>query len=549
MSTTAPLVRYQNLSIDLVKGQQRTSLVSDLSLEIFPGETVGLVGESGSGKSLTALSLLKLLPMPPMVYAQGEIWFNDIDIIKASTPALRDLRGGDIGCIFQEPMSSLNPLHTIEKQLAETLFLHRGWSRERARPVVLDWLKRVELNQPEAKLNAYPHQLSGGERQRVMIAMALINHPKLLIADEPTTALDVTVQAQILELIQNLQRELGMSVLFISHDLGIVRHLADRVAVMQSGKLVEVADTATLYRQPQHPYSQKLLNSEPSGDPVDLAESSAPAILHADNARIWFPIQQGILRRTVDHIKAVDGVDFSLKRGETLGIVGESGSGKSTLAKALVGLVRADGDLQFDGLPLIGRSNRQWTPLRTRIQIVFQDPYGSLSPRMSVQQIIAEGLEVNRIGTPESREAAVIQMMKEVGLDPDSRHRYPNEFSGGQRQRIAIARAMILEPEVLILDEPTSSLDRTVQFQIIELLRRLQSKNGISYVFISHDLKVVKAIAHRVLVMKNGKRVESGTHIFTAPEHPYTKALVETAFQYQDSAHSTALSGPEDKGL
>ena len=536
MTSPKPLVRYKHLSIDLVKGTQTTPLVSDLSLDIFPGEIVGLVGESGSGKSLTALSLLRLLPSPPMRYTQGELWFNDIDLLKAPLPTLRDLRGSEIGCVFQEPMSSLNPLHTIEKQLAETLFLHRGWSRERARPIVLDWLKRVELNQPEAKLKAFPHQLSGGERQRVMIAMALINHPKLLIADEPTTALDVTVQAQILELIQNLQRELGMSVLFISHDLGVVQHLADRVAVMQAGKLVEVAETARLYRHPQHPYSQKLLNSEPSGEPVALPDAPESTILEATDARIWFPVQRGLLRKTVDHIKAVDGVDFILKRGETLGIVGESGSGKSTLAKALIGLIAAKGDLRFDGQLLTGRSARAWAPLRTRIQIVFQDPYGSLSPRMSVQQIIAEGLEVNRIGTPESREASVIQMMTEVGLDPDSRHRYPNEFSGGQRQRIAIARAMILEPEVLILDEPTSSLDRTVQFQLIELLRRLQSKNGISYLFISHDLKVVKAIAHRVLVMKDGKLVESGAHIFDAPEHPYTQALVKTAFQYLDSA-------------
>lgn len=533
MNQPTPLVRYKNLCIDLLKGQQRTPLVTNLTLDIFPGEIVGLVGESGSGKSLTALSLLQLLPRPPMTYAKGEIWFQGTDLLKASSKTIRALRGNDIGCVFQEPMSSLNPLHTIEKQLAEALFLHRGWSREQSRPTILDWLSKVELKDPETKLSAYPHQLSGGERQRVMIAMALINEPKLLIADEPTTALDVTVQAQVLELIRKLQQDLTMSVLFISHDLGIVRHLADRVAVMQSGSLVEIAETQRLFRQPEHPYSQTLLNSEPSGVPAPLPSPTEQPILEANDARIWFPIQRGILRRTVAHVKAVDGVDFTLARGETLGIVGESGSGKSTLAKALIGLVRAQGELVFDGHSLVGRSMRDWSPLRTRIQIVFQDPYGSLSPRMSVQQIIAEGLEVNRIGDSASREAAVIQVMTEVGLDPETRHRYPNEFSGGQRQRIAIARAMVLQPEVLILDEPTSSLDRTVQFQIIELLRRLQAKNGLSYLFISHDLKVVKALAHRVLVMKNGQEVESGRHVFDSPQHPYTQELVKTAFQYE----------------
>lgn len=532
MNKQHPLVQYKNLCIDLTRSGQSTRLVSDVSLDIYPGEIVGLVGESGSGKSITALSLLQLLPMPPMSTPAGTVRFNGLDVLTAKANQLRALRGGDIGCIFQEPMTSLNPLHTIEKQLSESLFLHRGWSREQSQPTILEWLTKVELKQPTEKLKAYPHQLSGGERQRVMIAMALINNPKLLIADEPTTALDVTVQAQILDLIQKLQQDLNMSVLFISHDLGIVRHLADRVAVMQEGKLVETGTTDTLFRHPQHPYTQKLLHAEPAGTPVSRPGTDTRPWIQGTNTRVWFPVQRGVMRRTVGHIKAVDGITFQLRRGETLGIVGESGSGKSTLARAILGLEHADGELMFDGESLINRSAKAWKPLRTRMQVVFQDPYGSLSPRMSVAQIIAEGLEVNRIGDATSREAAVIGMMKDVGLDPDSRHRYPNEFSGGQRQRIAIARAMILKPEVVVLDEPTSSLDRTVQFQIIELLRRFQQQHGMSYIFISHDLKVVRALAHHVLVMKAGKLIESGDDLFDNPQDAYTKALVNTAFQY-----------------
>jgi microcin C transport system ATP-binding protein len=525
-----PLVQFQNLNIELTKGETKTPLVHDFSLEIFPREVVGLVGESGSGKSITALSILQLLPMPPMGYPSGDIFFEGMSILNAKEKEIRRLRGGDIGCIFQEPMTSLNPLHTIEKQLAESLFLHRGYSRERARAVILEWLSRVELKEPMKKLQAYPHQLSGGERQRVMIAMALINEPKLLIADEPTTALDVTVQAQILALIQKLQSDLNMSVLFISHDLGVVKQLSDRIAVMQAGRLVEVGDAEQVLNRPEHAYTQQLIDAEPSGTPVAV-EPSSQRLISAQDARVWFPIKRGVMRKTVGHIKAVDGVSFELKAGQTLGIVGESGSGKSTLAKALLGLEHSEGTLSFVDHELDGSNLRQWQPLRTRMQVVFQDPYGSLSPRMSVLQIISEGLEVNKIGTPDEREQRVMDIMHRVGLDPEMRHRYPNEFSGGQRQRIAIARAMIMEPELVVLDEPTSSLDRTVQFQILELLREFQQEKGTSFVFISHDLKVVKALAHYVLVMKDGKIVEQGEDIFTQPQESYTRALIDTAFQ------------------
>ncbi len=526
---TAPLVSIQNLTIALNRAEQPQVLVNGVTLNIAPGEVVGLVGESGSGKSLTALSILKLLSVESMKYSKGEILFEGTDILTASEGHLRDIRGSDIGCIFQEPMTSLNPLQTIEKQLAESLFLHRGWGKEKSLSRVLDWLKRVGLRDPEKKLKAYPHQLSGGERQRVMIAMALINEPKLLIADEPTTALDVTVQAQILELIKDLQRELNMAVLFISHDLGVVKSIAERVAVMKSGELVEVGNTEQLFSDPKHAYTKMLLDAEPKGLAEPVADEN-PVVITAEQMRIWFPIKQGLLRRTVDHIKAVNDVSFSVKRGQTLGIVGESGSGKSTLIKAILGLEKYQGQAQLDDQSLNGLSVKQWQPLRKRIQIVFQDPYGSLSPRMTVAQIIAEGLEIHSQLGKSEYEQAVVDIMREVGLDPDIRHRYPNEFSGGQRQRIAIARAMVLRPEVVLLDEPTSSLDRTVQFQIIELLKRLQQQYQLTYLFISHDLKVVKSIAHNVIVMKDGYIVEQGESVFTDPKQDYTKRLIETAF-------------------
>ncbi|TXR54684.1 ABC transporter ATP-binding protein [Reinekea thalattae] len=525
------LVEYKNLSIGLVDNQQDW-IVKELNLTIEAGEFVGFVGESGSGKSISALSILQLLPSQLTYHPDSILRLNGTDVLTADEKTLRQLRGNVVGCIFQEPMTSLNPLQTIEKQMAEVLYLHKGWllNQQQTTDSILQWLNRVELRNPEQKLKAYPHQLSGGERQRVMIAMALLNEPELLIADEPTTALDVTVQAQILQLIKKLQAELNMAVLFISHDLGVVKQIADRVVVMQQGRLVEQNNTDALFSQPQHPYTKKLLAAEPSGTPTE--NNSDHLLLNTEKTSVWFPVKKGVLKRISHHIKAVTEASISVKQGQTLGIVGESGSGKSTLAKAILGLEQFQGDIQFSGQSLVGLKHKQWQPLRKKIQVVFQDPYGSLSPRMSVQQIIAEGLEINNIGDAASQEQAVIEIMTKVGLDPATRDRYPNEFSGGQRQRIAIARAMILQPELVILDEPTSSLDRTVQVQIIELLKQLQRENNVSYIFISHDLKVVKAIAHDVIVMKQGKIVEQGNHIFKQPENEYTQKLVATAFSY-----------------
>jgi microcin C transport system ATP-binding protein len=523
------LISIRKMSIALRHGEPQHSLVNQVSLDIDAGEIVGLVGESGSGKSLTALSILQLLPIEQMYYPEGDILFNGNDMLKANTATLRAIRGSEIGCIFQEPMTSLNPLQTVEKQLAESLFLHRGWSKEKSRTHVLDWLKRVGLREAEKKMQAYPHQLSGGERQRVMIAMALINEPKLLIADEPTTALDVTVQAQILELIKQLQRELNMAVLFISHDLGVVKSIAERVAVMKNGQLVETANTEVIFANPQHEYTRILLAAEPKGEPVSLPDVDE-TILTAEQVRVWFPIKKGVLRRTVDHVKAVSDVSISVNKGHTLGIVGESGSGKSTFIKAILGLEKYQGNVSLSGRSLNGLSSTQWQPLRKKMQIVFQDPYGSLSPRMTVEQIIAEGLEVHGDQSKAEIESAVADIMREVGLDPAIRHRYPNEFSGGQRQRVAIARAMVLQPEIVLLDEPTSSLDRTVQFQIIDLLKRLQQQYQLTYLFISHDLKVVKSLAHEVIVMKDGIVVEQGRSVFEEPKTDYTRRLIETAF-------------------
>jgi len=526
------LVEFKNVSIGLDQVEGFNSIVKNLNLTINKGEVVGLVGESGSGKSISALSIMQLLPSVLSYSEESELLFDGTDVLKASEKKLRELRGNKVGCVFQEPMTSLNPLQTIEKQMAEVLYLHRGWlmNQKQTTERILDGLRHVELRDPEKKLKAYPHQLSGGERQRVMIAMALLNEPELLIADEPTTALDVTVQAQILELIKKLQAEFNMAVLFISHDLGVVRHMADRVAVMENGYLVEQNSTEKLFTNAQHDYTKKLLAAEPAGEPVDTVSEETQ--LRAEKVRVWFPIQKGLLRKVVDHIKAVTDVSICLKRGQTLGIVGESGSGKSTLAKAILGLEKSEGDILLDEQSLKNLTHQQWQPFRRKMQVVFQDPYGSLSPRMTVEQIISEGLEVNKIGNRQSREQAVTEIMTKVGLNPEVRHRYPNEFSGGQRQRNAIARAMILEPELVILDEPTSSLDRTVQFQIIELLKKLQREKNISYIFISHDLKVVKAIAHEVVVMKQGEIVEQGAQVFTNPQQDYTKRLVETAFSY-----------------
>lgn len=527
-SMTQPLLDIDNLSIAFRQQGETTSVVSELSLQIAVGETLALVGESGSGKSVTALSVLRLLPSPPVSYPTGDIRFHGQSLLHADERTLRGVRGNRIAMIFQEPMVSLNPLHTLEKQLYEVLSLHRGMRKEAARGEILDCLERVGIRNAPRRLADYPHQLSGGERQRVMIAMALLTRPELLIADEPTTALDVSVQAQILTLLRELKQELNMGLLFITHNLSIVRQLADRVAVMQNGRCVEQNGCQALFFAPEHPYTRRLLNSEPSGDPVPLAPD-APVLLRAENLSIAFPIRKGLLRRVVDHNRVVNAVSFHLRAGETLGLVGESGSGKSTTGLALLRLIHSAGAIAFDGEALQGRNRQQMLPLRRRMQVVFQDPNSSLNPRLNVLQIIEEGLRVHQPTlTPAEREQAVIQAMQEVGLDPQSRHRYPAAFSGGQRQRIAIARALVVKPQLIVLDEPTSSLDKTVQAQILALLKTLQQKHQLAYIFISHDLRVVRALCHQVMVLRQGEVVEQGEceRVFTAPQQEYTRQLL-----------------------
>ncbi|PCR92865.1 microcin ABC transporter ATP-binding protein [Pseudomonas fluorescens] len=503
-------------------------VVHGVNLDIRRGECLALVGESGSGKSVTAHSILRLLP-GKTVSSTGSIRYNGVDLLHASEKQLRSLRGNRIAMIFQEPMTSLNPLHTVEKQISEVLEIHKGLKGRAARQRTLELLELVGIRQPLQRLKAYPHQLSGGQRQRVMIAMALANEPELLVADEPTTALDVTVQQKILELLIELQQRLGMSLLLISHDLNLVRRIAQRVCVMRHGEIVEQAECETLFRTPQHPYSRLLIEAEPSGAPVPSRYDHN--LLEVDDLKVWFPLPKALFSRTQEYIKAVDGVSFRLQRGKTLGIVGESGSGKSTLGQAILRLVESEGDIRFGNKQLSLLNQRLMRPLRRQIQVVFQDPFGSLSPRMSVQQIIAEGLLTHGIGTAEEREAAVIRVLEEVGLDPQNRHRYPHEFSGGQRQRISIARALVLEPALILLDEPTSALDRTVQKQVVELLRQLQIRHGLTYLFISHDLAVVHALAHDLMVIKDGKVVEQGAsrEIFAAPQHAYTQALLKAS--------------------
>jgi microcin C transport system ATP-binding protein len=524
---TAPLLSIRDLSVRFGDADA----VRHVSFDIMPGETVALVGESGSGKSVTALSVLKLLPYPPASHPSGEILFKDKDLLKAREAELRAVRGNDVSMIFQEPMTSLNPVQTIERQVGEILAIHRGMRANAARTRTLELLEQVGIPDPESRLGAYPHQLSGGQRQRVMIAMALANEPDLLIADEPTTALDVTVQAQILELLKSLQARLGMAMLFITHDLAIVRKIADKVCVMTDGEIVEAGATGTVFSAPRHAYTRHLLAAEPKGDPAP-ANPQGRTVVEAHDLRIWFPIRAGLLRRTVGHVKAVDGVDIAIREGETLGVVGESGSGKSTLGYALMRLISSQGRIVFMGNDIQGKSWKTMRPLRGDMQIVFQDPYGSLSPRMSVAEIIGEGLAVHapELGRAE-RDARVIAALNDVGLDPDHRHRYPHEFSGGQRQRIAIARAMVLEPKFLVLDEPTSALDVSIQAQVVDLLRDLQRANGLTYLFISHDLKVVHALATRVIVMRAGKVVEQGTaeDVFARPRETYTRALLAAA--------------------
>ncbi|MFJ7884507.1 ABC transporter ATP-binding protein [Pseudomonas sp. NPDC096917] len=513
---------------DLRVGFGGKEVVHGINLDIRRGECLALVGESGSGKSVTAHSILRLLP-GKNVQTRGSIRYNGIDLVSASPAQLRSLRGNRIAMIFQEPMTSLNPLHTVQKQISEILVTHKGLKNRAARERTLELLNLVGIRDPEKRLNAYPHQLSGGQRQRVMIAMALANEPELLIADEPTTALDVTVQQKILELLIDLQQRLGMSLLLISHDLNLVRKIAQRVCVMRGGEIVEHADCEDLFRAPQHPYSRLLIEAEPSGRPVP--GNHLHNLLEVDNLKVWFPLPKPLFSRERHYVKAVDGVSFKLKKGKTLGIVGESGSGKSTLGQAVLRLVESEGDIRLDGKQLSRLNQDALRPLRRQMQVVFQDPFGSLSPRMSVQQIISEGLLAHDIGTEQTREDAVIRVLQEVGLDPESRHRYPHEFSGGQRQRISIARALIMEPELILLDEPTSALDRTVQKQVVDLLRDLQARHGLTYLFISHDLAVVHALAHDMIVIKDGKVLEQGDaqSIFENPQHPYTQELLQAS--------------------
>jgi len=523
-----PLLAIDQLSIAFRQRGETRTVVSDLSLQIAAGETLALVGESGSGKSVTALSVLRLLPSPPVIWPQGDIRFHGQSLLHADEQTLRGIRGNRIAMIFQEPMVSLNPLHNLEKQLYEVLSLHRGMRREAARGEILDCLDRVGIRNAAGRLADYPHQLSGGERQRVMIAMALLTRPELLIADEPTTALDVSVQAQILQLLRDLRDELNMGMLFITHNLSIVRKLADSVAVMQNGRCVEQNRADALLNAPAHPYTRRLLDSEPADDPIPL-DPDLPPLLNVSDLRVAFPIRKGILRRVIDSNQVVKGLSFSLRPGESLGLVGESGSGKSTTGLALLRLITSQGKIEFDGQPLQGKNRRQLLPVRHRIQVVFQDPNSSLNPRLNVQQIIEEGLRVHQPSlSPAEREQAVIRVMGEVGLDADTRHRYPAEFSGGQRQRIAIARALILTPQLIILDEPTSSLDRTVQAQILALLKSLQQKHRLAYIFISHDLRVVRSLCHQVIVLRQGEVVEQGEcqRVFATPEQAYTRQLL-----------------------
>ena len=529
------LLEVKDLSVTFSgwRGAPPVHAVKRVSFALDRGETVALVGESGSGKSVTALSVLQLLPYPAASHTpESSIRFAGEELVGAARARLREVRGNRIAIIFQEPMTSLNPLHTIEKQVGEVLLIHKHLSSSASRARTLELLHLVGLRDAENRLQAYPHQLSGGQRQRVMIAMAIANEPDILIADEPTTALDVTIQAQILELLHDLKERLGMALLLITHDLTIVRKMADRVCVMTKGEIVEAGPSETIFTRPQHPYTRHLLAAEPKGiaAPVD---PSAPRLLEGDHIKVWFPIRSGLLRRVQGYVKAVDGVSLAVRQGSTVGVVGESGSGKTTLGLALLRLVDADGDIRFAGHEIAHESQRRLRPLRREMQVVFQDPYSSLSPRLSIAQIVGEGLQVHGLGaTPAERRQLIETALVEVGLDPEAADRYPHEFSGGQRQRIAIARAIVLKPKFLVLDEPTSALDMSVQAQIVELLRDLQARYGLAYLFISHDLRVVRAMAHEILVMKDGEIVESGAteRVMTAPEHPYTRALMAAAF-------------------
>ncbi|PWR01605.1 microcin ABC transporter ATP-binding protein [Meridianimarinicoccus roseus] len=540
---TQHVLSVENLDVRFSQDGKTVHAVRGVSFTVGAGETVALVGESGSGKSVTALSTVSLLPGNATV--AGSVKFGEREMVNAPEARLRDIRGNDISFIFQEPMTSLNPLHTLEKQIGESLKLHQGLTGDKARARIIDLLEKVGIREAESRLGAYPHQLSGGQRQRVMIAMALANGPELLVADEPTTALDVTIQAQILDLLQRLKDEEGMSLLFITHDLGIVRRFADRVCVMKDGAIVEQGRTEEVFANPQHAYTRMLLEAEPTGRPDPVPEA-AENVIDCTDLRVWFPITRGILRRTVGHVKAVNAATLTVRSGETLGIVGESGSGKTTLALALMRLVGSEGPIVFQGSDIQGAKSKALRPVRRHMQIVFQDPFGSLSPRMNVGQIIAEGLGVHGVPDGRAPQDLVAEMLSEVGLDPAMADRYPHEFSGGQRQRIAIARAMILRPRLVVLDEPTSALDMTVQVQIVDLLRGLQRKYGLAYLFISHDLRVVRAMAHKVIVMKQGDIVESGsgTEIFEAPKTEYTRALLAAALNITPDAEGGSVVVP-----
>lgn len=530
-----PLLSVKDLSVDFKVSSHTVHAVKSVSFDILKGETLALVGESGSGKSVTALSIVQLLSYPLASHPKGSIKFKNKEMIGSPRDVIQSIRGNKIAMVFQEPMTSLNPLHTIEKQIGEVLQIHKGLDKNLARMRSLELLELVGITDIERHLKSYPHELSGGQRQRVMIAMALANEPEILIADEPTTALDVTIQAQILELLENLQKKFGMSMLFITHDLSIVKKMAKNVCVMNNGEIVESGKTELILQNPKHPYTKHLLSADFSSLRKRPTNNSK-YILQSSNVKVWFPLKTGLLRRTHDYIRAVDGINVKIQEGRTLGLVGESGSGKTTLGMALLRLISSDGLIKFNGNKINKITSKKMRSLRREMQIVFQDPYGSLSPRMSISQIIEEGLKIHKIGnTDADRNKLIIQSMEEVSLDPDSRYRYPHEFSGGQRQRIAIARAIALKPKFIVLDEPTSALDRSVQVQIIDLLINLQIKHKIAYLFISHDLKVIRAISDEVMVMRNGKVVEQGPsdNIFDHPKKPYTKALMAAAFNLE----------------
>jgi microcin C transport system ATP-binding protein len=532
---TEKLLSIRDLSVAFGEGAREVLAVDRVSFDIGKGETVALVGESGSGKSVTALSVMKLLPYPAARHPSGSVLFKGRELLTMPEDEIRHVRGNDITIIFQEPMTSLNPLHTIEKQIREILLIHQGLAGEKATARIVELLGQVGIPDPEGRLGSYPHQLSGGQRQRVMIAMALANEQDLLIADEPTTALDVTVQAQILKLLKDTQTRLGMSMLFITHDLGIVRKLADRVCVMNAGKIVEHGPVERVFTAPEHPYTRALLAAEPKPDPAP-PRPDAPVVISTKDLKVWFPIKRGVMRKIVGHIKAVDGISLEVRKGETLGVVGESGSGKTTLGLAILRLISSQGPVVFMGHTIQGLKLKQMRPYRRDMQIVFQDPYGSLSPRMSVSDIIEEGLWVHHPHlTAAERERQVAAALTDVGLDADTRDRYPHEFSGGQRQRIALARALVLEPTFIVLDEPTSALDMLIQSQMVDLLRDLQKRRDLTYLFISHDLRVVAALASRLVVLRNGKVVEEGAaaDLFKAPKSDYTRALLAAAFNLE----------------